>query len=441
MKTTHENNKKIVIIGLGITGLSCLNYFLSKNIIPKCIDTRKKINLLNQIDPRVPVFLGDLNDDWILEANVIVVSPGISIHAPIFETARHNGAEVIGDVELFCRALNRDHQKVIAITGSNGKTTVTQWTYELLSAAGLNVAVGGNIGTPVLSLLAQKADYFVLELSSFQLETTFSLNADIAVFLNASEDHLDRYPHGMHQYVKAKQRIYNNARCVIYNKEDPKTQPLGAHAITIGFGVDCGDYRLDQNHHFLQSRNQSVLARSALTLQGLHNAKNALVVLAIGEQLNLDREVILNVLCSFSGLPHRYQSIGFFRGIEFINDSKATNVGSTIAALKSANYKGQLHLLLGGDGKQADFKLLLPSLRAHRLSLYCYGKDKAPLAQLLPQQTQQGETLQAVLRLVQQTAKAGDLVLLSPACASLDQFKNYEERGELFISMVKDLFQ
>lgn len=445
-------DKKIVVIGLGITGRSCLDYFLAKNVIPKGIDTRLNIDHLDQIDSSIPIHLGSLKEDWILEADLIVISPGLPISTPIIEKAIQNGVEVIGDVELFCREVNLTDQKIIAITGSNGKTTVTTLIYELLRQSGFKVAVGGNIGTPILSLLSSSHDYFVLELSSFQLETTFSLQAEIATILNITEDHMDRYPQGLEQYVAAKQRIYQQAKTIIYNIDDENTSLKSndnEFPKRISFGLTQGDYCFDEPFSVLKAYQQPVLSLTDLQLKGIHNGQNALVVLAVGDALNIERAQIIKTLSTFTGLSHRYESIATFNGIEFINDSKATNVGSTIAALKGAHYKGTLHLLLGGVGKNADFSPLLVALVEHEMSradtkkiqLYCYGRDKNKLATLIPSQSQITESLEESLIEIKKKAQSGDLVLLSPACASLDQFKNYEDRGEQFRKIVQALFK
>lgn len=459
----NYQGKNIVVIGLGVTGRSCLDYFLSKNVIPKGIDTRLNLNELDQISDRIPIHLGSLNESWILDADLIVISPGLSVATPIIAKAIQKGIEVIGDVELFCRELNQTDQKIIAITGSNGKTTVTSLIYEILKQAGFKVAVGGNIGDPVLSLLKLKVDYFVLELSSFQLETTFSLHAEIAIILNITEDHTDRYPEGFGQYIAAKQRIYQHAQTIIYNIDDKnahfnlsnqeKQKPQ-----QISFGLTQGDYCFDETLSILKKHQEPIMPLKQLQLKGIHNGQNTLVALAVGDLLKINRTQMIQTLSTFVGLSHRYESIGFFKAIEFINDSKATNVGSTIAALKGAQYQGRLHLLLGGDGKGADFMPLRIALLEHQLEqeqesknnepqskkeiqLYCYGQDKAQLAKLLPKQTQVTETLQEALIEIQKKAQSGDLVLLSPACASLDQFKNYAERGDQFTQLVQVLFK
>lgn len=440
-------NKNIVVIGLGLTGRSCIDYFLSKKVTPKAIDTRLQIEDQEQLSSLIPLHLGSFQVDWILNADLIVISPGLSIQTPIIQAARAKGIEVIGDIELFCREINQTNSKIIAITGSNGKTTVTTLIYRMLQEVGFKVVAGGNIGAPVLTLLTECYDYFVLELSSFQLETTFSLKSEIATILNFCEDHLDRYPEGFLQYVQAKQRIYHAAKIALYNEDDLDTKPSFKVNKTITFGLHQGDYCLDKTDSYLQAYHKDVLPINQLSLKGTHNALNALVALAVGDLLKLERLQILKTLRTFIGLSHRYEPIGFYHGIEFINDSKATNVGSTIAALKSAEYKGNLHLLLGGEGKNADFLPLQDALITHQkdhpknlIYLYCYGKDKLDLAQLLPAQTFVATTLQEALVKVKQQAKSGDLVLLSPACASLDQFKNYQDRGDQFSKIVKVLF-
>jgi UDP-N-acetylmuramoylalanine--D-glutamate ligase len=433
-------DKNVIIIGLGVTGLSCVDYFLSKNVIPRVLDTRQQPPALEHLDKRVIFHGGSLRLDWLLEADLIVVSPGIALSTPELKLAAEKGIEIIGDIELFCREINQlKDKKIVAITGSNGKTTVTTLVGEMAKATGQSVAVGGNIGEPVLTLLSNDYDIYVLELSSFQLETTFSLRATVATILNITEDHMDRYPEGIKQYTQAKQRIYHHAQACIFNADDRLTQPKeGCCHCCVQFGVAQGDYRLNSNGQSLIIHGDTVLDIKQMNLFGLHNYMNALVALAIADQLAITREISLTVLKQFKGLPHRFELVHEKHGIRWINDSKATNVGSTEAALRSIKCAGRIHLLLGGDGKQADFSPLKPYL-LNNIIVYAFGRDRQLIAQLKPESTTQFETMAQAMKQIVLNVQAGDIVLLSPACASLDQFKNYMERGKQFAILAKEL--
>ena len=430
--------KKIVIIGLGITGLSCVNYFLAQNVIPKVIDTRSSPPGLEQLDKRVIYHLGNLNTDWLFEADLIIASPGIALSTPELQKAAEFGIEIIGDIELFCREINQQtNKKVIAITGANGKTTVTTLVGDIIKAAGIKVGVGGNIGEPALSLLQQDCDVYVLELSSFQLETTSSLQASVATILNISEDHMDRYPLGLLQYTEAKQRIYHNAKCCVINYDDKLTKPFGKQQHCVSFGLNNGDYHLDEKYEHLIAQNQPVLSTKSMKLIGCHNYLNALAALAIADNLQIPRDSSLQTISNFQGLPHRFELVFDNNNVKWINDSKATNVGSTEAALKSVICNGKLFLLLGGDGKSADFTPLIPYLKSRNIEIFCFGRDRDLLANLAPEITTVTLTMSEAIQCIAKKVVANDVVLLSPACASLDQFKNYIERGNLFAQLAK----
>ena len=430
--------KKIVIIGLGITGLSCVDYFLAQNVIPKVIDTRSSPPGLEQLDKRVIYHLGNLNTDWLFESDLIIASPGIALSTPELQKAAELGIEIIGDVELFCREINQQtNKKVIAITGANGKTTVTTLVGDIIKAAGIKVGVGGNIGESALSLLQQDCDVYVLELSSFQLETTSSLQASVATILNISEDHMDRYPLGLLQYTEAKQRIYHNAKCCVINYDDKLTKPFGKQQHCVSFGLNNGDYHLDEKYEHLIAQNQPVLSTKSMKLIGCHNYLNALAALAIADNLQIPRDSSLQTISNFQGLPHRFELVFDNNNVKWINDSKATNVGSTEAALKSVICNGKLFLLLGGDGKSADFTPLIPYLKSRNIEIFCFGRDRDLLANLAPEITTVTLTMSEAIQCIAKKVVANDVVLLSPACASLDQFKNYIERGNLFAQLAK----
>lgn len=436
---TDYQGKKVVIIGLGLTGLSCVTFFMARGVTPRIMDTRISPPGLDKLPAAVEYHTGSLNELWLMEADLIVASPGVALATPELSAAANAGVEIIGDIELFCREA---HAPVIAITGSNGKSTVTRMVGEMAQAAGVNVGVGGNIGLPALMLLDPMRELYVLELSSFQLETTQSLNAAAATVLNVTEDHMDRYPFGLQQYRAAKLRIYENAKVCVVNADDALTMPVrGADDRCISFGVDVGDYHLNhqQGDTWLRAKGEKILNVNEMILTGRHNYTNALAALALADAVNLPQASSLKALTLFGGLPHRFQLVLDSRGVRWINDSKATNVGSTVAALDGLKIDGTLHLLLGGDGKEADFTPLKRYVQGDRIKLYCFGRDGAALAALRPDIAEQTDTMEQAMRLLASCVRAGDMVLLSPACASLDQFKNFEHRGDRFVQLAKEL--
>lgn len=431
--------RKVVIIGLGLTGLSCVDFFLAQGVTPRVMDTRVSPPGLDKLPGQVERHLGGINGDWLLAADLIVASPGVALAHPILSEAVEAGIEIVGDIELFCREAQAP---IVAITGSNGKSTVTTLVGEMAKAAGWQVGVGGNIGLPALSLLQSPAQLYVLELSSFQLETTHSLKAVAATILNVSEDHMDRYPLGMQQYRAAKLRIYENAQVCIVNADDALTMPVrGADTRCVSFGVDFGDYHLNkqQGSIWLRVKGEKVLNTAEMKMVGQHNYTNALAALALADAAGLPRASSLAALTHFNGLAHRFQLVHEHQGVRWINDSKATNVGSTEAALNGLQVKGTLWLLMGGDGKSADFTPLIPWLQGDNVRLYCFGRDGDALAALRPEIAVRTDTMRQAMEQIAPQVKAGDMVLLSPACASLDQFRNFEHRGEQFAQLAKEL--
>ncbi|KHT30752.1 UDP-N-acetylmuramoyl-L-alanine--D-glutamate ligase [Pectobacterium carotovorum] len=431
--------KKVVIIGLGLTGLSCVDFFLARGVVPRVVDTRISPPGLDKLPEQVERHLGSLNEDWLMSADLIVASPGVALATPILCDAADAGIEIVGDIELFCREAQAP---IVAITGSNGKSTVTTLVGEMARAAGWQVGVGGNIGLPALQLLEQPAQLYVLELSSFQLETTSSLHAAAATILNVTEDHTNRYPFGLQQYRAAKLRIYEHADLCVVNADDALTMPVrGADARCRSFGVDVGDYHLNrqQGETWLRVDGERVLNTREIKLVGQHNYTNALAALALADAVKIPRSSALTALTSFTGLPHRFQMAFERNGVRWINDSKATNVGSTEAALSGLAVEGTLHLLLGGDGKSADFSPLVPYLQGEHIHVYCFGQDGQQLAALRPEIAEQTETMEQAMRIIAERVKPGDMVLLSPACASLDQFRSFEQRGDEFARLAEEL--
>lgn len=431
--------RKVVIIGLGLTGLSCVDFFLAQGVTPRVMDTRVSPPGLDKLPGQVERHLGGLNGDWLLTSDLIVASPGIALAHPLLSEAADAGIEIVGDIELFCREAQAP---VVAITGSNGKSTVTTLVGEMAKAAGWQVGVGGNIGLPALSLLQSPAQLYVLELSSFQLETTHSLKAAAATVLNVSEDHMDRYPLGMQQYRAAKLRVYENAQTCIVNADDALTMPVrGADTRCVSFGIDFGDYHLNkqQGSIWLRVKGEKVLNTAEMKMTGQHNYTNALAALALADAVGLPRASSLAALTHFNGLVHRFQLVHEHQGVRWINDSKATNVGSTEAALNGLQVNGTLWLLMGGDGKSADFTPLIPWLQGDNVRLYCFGRDGDALAALRPEIAVRTETMRQAMEQIAPQVKSGDMVLLSPACASLDQFRNFEQRGDQFAQLAKEL--
>ncbi|WP_313020150.1 UDP-N-acetylmuramoyl-L-alanine--D-glutamate ligase [Atlantibacter hermannii] len=431
--------KKVVIIGLGLTGLSCVDFFLARGVTPRVMDTRQAPPGLDNLPEAVERHLGSLNDNWLLDADLIIASPGIALAHPSLSAAADAGIEIIGDIELFCREAQAP---IVAITGSNGKSTVTTLVGEMAKAAGVSVGVGGNIGLPALMLLDPEKELYVLELSSFQLETTYSLRAKAATVLNVTEDHMDRYPFGLQQYRAAKLKIYENAQICVVNADDALTMPVrGADERCVSFGIDVGDYHLNhqQGDTWLRVKGEKILNAKEMKIVGRHNYTNALAALALADAVGLPRSSSLQALTTFTGLAHRFQLAYDHNGVRWINDSKATNVGSTEAALNGLHVDGTLHLLLGGDGKSADFSPLNRYLQGNNIHLYCFGRDGAELAALRPEVATRTNTMEEAMRIIAEKVQPGDMALLSPACASLDQFKNFEQRGDVFTRLAKEL--
>ncbi|MDO4697298.1 MAG: UDP-N-acetylmuramoyl-L-alanine--D-glutamate ligase [Pasteurellaceae bacterium] len=423
-------NKQITIIGLGTTGLSCVAFFADKQAKVRVIDTRANPSGADKLPADIPLHTGGLNLEWLLSSDLIVISPGLALATPEIQQAIANGVEVVGDIELFCREAKAP---IIAITGSNGKSTVTSLTTEMAKQAGVKVGMGGNIGVPALSLLKGDYELYVLELSSFQLETTYSLNAKAATILNISEDHMDRYD-SLEEYRQAKLKIYDNAENVIVNGEDSQTFPVQGVRSCRKFAENAGEYSLRNGALF--AGEDKVIDTAKMVLKGRHNEMNALAAMALAESAGVDRAGIIKALKTYSGLDHRFQPVPTTDGVRWINDSKATNVGSTVAALNGLKVDGTLYLLLGGDGKGADFSELKPLINQPNIVCYCFGRDGAELAKLT-ENSVLVETMQQAVEAIRPKLHAGDMVLLSPACASLDQFPNFEVRGKQFAQLAQ----
>lgn len=434
----NYKNKNIVVIGAGITGLSCINYFISLKIYPKLIDTRKLLNV--SIPNGIEYHFGSFNNCWILNADLIVISPGISSDYKIIKCAIKKGIEIINDIEIFCRKINKP---IIAITGTNGKSTVVSLLFEICKFSGINVSYGGNIGIPVLSLINNKSDLYILELSSFQLEYVSSLKTLCSSILNITYDHLDRYPNGIQDYVFYKYKIYNNCKYCIINYESKMSIPYNIFEKNcIFYGIEKGDFYVSfyKKNVYLNNNKKYILDINKINLKGIHNYLNILVSFCISNILKISNDVFFNVLYKFNNLPHRFNIISKKNNILWINDSKSTNVSSTISALNNLIFiKGKIWLLLGGNGKSIDFKKLLkPFLLLYKnLFICCFGKYKNILYNLLPNVSLKFNNMNDAFFYIIKFVKSNDAVLLSPACSSLDQFKNYKDRGNKFIKLVK----
>ena len=428
---------KVVILGLGKTGLSCVHYFLRQGITPMVLDTRANPPGRQELPASVELQCGALDADLLCQAELIIASPGIALATPALQAAAAAGVEIIGDIELFVREAKAP---IVAITGSNGKSTVTTLVGEMATEAGIAVGVGGNIGTPALDLLLTPCDLYVLELSSFQLETTHSLQAAAATILNLSEDHLDRYD-GMAGYLAAKLKIYQGARHILINRDDAATLPVQG-TVWQSFGLDGASYGRVQHQGalWLAVQGEPQLPVAELHIVGAHNQMNALAAMALCDAVQVPRGAQLAVLRRFTGLPHRCQFVREHQGVRWINDSKATNVGSTLAAVAglAESVQGKLILIAGGQGKGQDFAPL-QALLGHGIDvMLCFGQDAELLCALGPQ-TERVTDLAAAVARADELTQAGDWVLLAPACASLDMFKNFEERGSCFASLVEAL--
>lgn len=455
---TSPITKKVVIVGLGKTGLSCARWLAARGSAVAVMDSRVTPPGLAQLQaelPDVAVMLGGFDAAVLSAADEVLVSPGVALSTPALQAARQRGVPILGDIELFARSAAAP---TIAITGSNGKSTVTTLVGQMLREAGLDAAVGGNLGVPALDLLRHDADWYVLELSSFQLETTHNLHVRAATVLNLSADHLDRYA-SLADYGAAKARIFAHAERAIVNRDDPSAAAL-ADAVTeqIGFSLstprDETDYGLLSHHDrlWIARGKWPLMPAAEVPVPGRHNLANALAALALAETAGVDPEAGCGVLRRFRGLPHRSELVAERRGVRWINDSKGTNPGATAAALagigndpgneRAADEKcSRVVLIAGGEGKGADFSSLAPVVRQCARAVVLIGRD-APLLESALRDTvplQRATTMQEAVRAAERLAEAGDVVLLSPACASFDMFDDFQHRGRVFAAAVAEL--
>ncbi len=434
-----------LIIGLGQTGLSCVRFLVKLGYTVAVMDTREKppgLVTLQTEYPEVIVHVGGLDSYWLEQADVIVISPGVDPRLPEIVSAKAAGIELVGDIELFARYANAP---IVAITGSNGKSTVTTLLAEMVEQSGQTMRVGGNLGVPALDLICEPApNFYIVELSSFQLETVMSLNAFAATVLNVSPDHLDRYD-SVQDYQIAKARIFNGDGVMVINRDDIIVSKLvrpGRNQIRFGLeasqGVDFGVIK-QSGKQWLAEGDQALIAVEELKIVGKHNTANALAALALGSAMGLSMTGMLAALKQYSGLPHRCRLVAEHKHIRWFNDSKATNVGASIAAIEGLEASGKIILIAGGEGKEQDFTALTTTLKQHVHAVILIGKDGKLIADVVPEDvdTYYAETMQDAVVKAQSIAKAGNCVLLSPACASFDMFSGYVERGNVFEKAVK----
>ncbi|MBS0290561.1 MAG: UDP-N-acetylmuramoyl-L-alanine--D-glutamate ligase [Proteobacteria bacterium] len=446
------HNELHIVIGLGATGLSCVR-FLKKQQIPLVVmDTRDappNLAAFKETYPEIPVFTGTWPQATLNSAKALVVSPGVAVSHSAIQTAKAHGVEVIGDIELFARV---NKTPVIAITGANGKSTVTTLVGEMAKQAGKKVAVIGNIGTPVLDIFDNdffELDLIVMELSSFQLETTYQLKPLAATVLNITPDHLDRYA-DFSEYVQAKHRIYHQTQHAIINSQDPLSNSsiIPDSASKWYFGLTSpnqGEFgiRQKQGKMWLCFADEWLVPTQDLKIVGAHNVANALSALALGHAAGLEMSAMLQALKQFEGLAHRCQLVAHKHGVQWINDSKGTNVGACTAAIEGIGQQlsGKIVLLLGGDGKGADFSTLIPLVKQYCRGIIVMGKDAAIILKSLDNivNAALAQTMEQAVLLANRWAKSGDVVLLSPACSSLDQYQHFAHRGDVYMDCVQQV--
>lgn len=447
--------KKIIVVGLGITGLSCIRWLVHKGARLAVADSRTEPPGLLDFQtayPAIPVYAGPLEAELLQTCDMIVRSPGVSQYEPALLAAKAAGVPIVGDIELFARHIAHWPARVIAITGSNGKSTVTTMVGDMVRKAGFSAVVAGNIGTPVLDTLlaietgeATRPDIFVLELSSFQLETTYSLNPVAATVLNISEDHLDRYQ-DLEDYARTKARVFQGNGVMLLNRQDTFSPAMVRQGRTVRwFGQDAprneDEYGLEEinGEYVLRHGTQTLLPMNALTVAGLHNAANALAAIALCRAAGMPLAPLTEALQAFCGLKHRVEKVAQIDGVTYFDDSKGTNVGATEAALKGMTQP--VLLIAGGQGKGQDFSPLKAACAAHCRLVLLIGQDAAQIAAALEGGVPSinCKTLEEAVFAAAQHAQSGDIVLLSPACASLDMFRDYKHRGAAFVAAVQRL--
>ena len=431
---------KVLVVGLGHTGVSVAHYLQNLGFKFAITDSRDKPPLEEaffQVMPDTPIFTGGFDESAFQVATHLVVSPGVSLMEKSIVKAVASGVKVVSDIDLFACSVD---SPIVAITGSNGKSTVTTMVGEMAKAAGKKVAVGGNLGTPALDLLTEDAELFVLELSSFQLERTSALNAAAATVLNVSADHLDRHD-DIETYAKEKQRVFRGNGVLVINLDAPlvsnmleKDRPCFTFSIKHS-GADFYLVRVAEQEYLMQG-SEKLMSLAELPLEGRHNAANALAALALGAAVGLDKVPMVAALKVVKGLDHRMQKVAKIRGVTWVNDSKATNIGACAAALEG--YDSKVILIAGGDAKGADMTELAPIIKSKTKSVVLIGKDDSLIKRAINESvpTYSAKNMDEAVNICAELAQGGDSVLLSPACASLDQYKNYQDRGNQFSKAV-----
>jgi len=444
-------DKQVLVLGLGDTGLSVLRWLHAQGARLSVADTRDNppgVAALKAELPDVKLYTGTYTAAMFAGLDLVLASPGVPLSEPEIQAAIQRGMTVFGDVELFAQ-YRPAAAKVIAITGANGKTTVTTLVGEMCKAAGLKTIVAGNIGLPVLDALGMETpDVYVLELSSFQLETTTNLVVDAATMLNLSEDHMDRYA-SMQDYAIAKARIFYNAKLQVLNRDDAWSMLMArAKLPQVTFGLDSGEdehsygLRNVDGEAWLSCGEHELMNVRDLKISGLHNAANALAAIALCRGIGIDYVPIIQTLYNFKGLPHRVEWVANIDDVDYFDDSKGTNVGATCAALSGLSQK--VVLIAGGDGKGQDFSPLKQPVSENARAVVLIGRDASLIEKELLETgvaLYHAADLPEAVNIARKLAQAGDAVLLSPACASFDMFKNYLHRAEVFVSAVKRLEQ
>jgi len=444
----EQANQLAVVVGLGQTGLSVVPHLIVQGYTVEVVDSRAQppqLGLLQEAYPNVPVHSGEFDASLLSRADLLVVSPGVALAEPAIAQARDAGVETIGDIELFARIV---HAPVIAVTGANGKSTVSVLVGEMCSEAGMDTRVGGNIGVPALELVKDsEPDVYVLELSSFQLETTASLDARAAVVLNISEDHMDRYQ-SLQDYADTKARIFSGTGTMVLNRDDSLVTAMaiqGRDLVWFGMQLPEGenDYGVKEieGKTWLVRGQELLIAADEIPVPGKHNISNVLAAMALANVMGVSVEAARRAVKGFTGLPHRCQLVAEHNGVKWINDSKATNVGATTAALQGID--APVIWIAGGEGKDADFSPLKDAAGNHVREAILVGRDAKLIEQALANcvPVHHATDMKHAVDLAYEISAPGDVVLLSPACASFDMFNNFVHRGETFARLVRERLQ
>ncbi|MFY9329625.1 MAG: UDP-N-acetylmuramoyl-L-alanine--D-glutamate ligase [Georgfuchsia sp.] len=450
--------KSVLVLGLGESGLAMARWCARQGAHVRVADTRAappNLDVLRREAPATEFHGGELDKLLLQGIDLLALSPGLAPDLPVIVLARAQGIPVAGEIELFAQGLRdlgwRSDGKVLAITGTNGKTTTTALTGHLCNAAGMDAAVAGNISPAALDALMDRVDagkpprVWILELSSFQLETTETLAADAATALNISDDHLDRY-RDLDDYATAKARIFDGNGTQVLNRQDVRVKRMAlAGRPLITFGLDAPGNEMDfglrekSGAPWIVQGNNFLLPVAELPMAGLHNAGNAMAALALCAAINLWPIDLLPALCAFHGLPHRVEKIASANGVDWYDDSKGTNVGATVAALEGMGRP--VVLILGGEGKEQDFSLLRDAVAKHARAVALIGRDAPLIAEAIGSASgvplHSAASMEDAVAIAANEAQTGDAVLLSPACASFDMFRNYEHRAQVYVAAVR----